>query len=202
MYFTLILTFLAVFRVEIFGAAPPPIRIAVSGQKGINSVRVHDKISQKYTAVYHTGNTKDMPLFLLLTHHSREFSPLKPSRIIAPQAAASLISETNGYWKSMASKRFHYYSQQSTKVFTKPINVNKWVKDGDEIVSGRVKFQVMATPGYTRGAVSYLAVLDGKRCAFTGELMYGDGICIVFRMQFRRRRWEGIMGTGRGWRIW
>ena len=43
MYFTLILTFLAVLRGEIFGAVSAPIRIVVPGQKGINSVRVHDK---------------------------------------------------------------------------------------------------------------------------------------------------------------
>ena len=95
MYLPLILTFLAIFRGEIFGAVSPPIRIVVSSQKGINSVRVYDKNSQRNTAVYHIGNTKDMPLFLLLTHHRREFSPLKPARIIAPQAAVGLISETN-----------------------------------------------------------------------------------------------------------
>ncbi|MFP6888122.1 MAG: MBL fold metallo-hydrolase, partial [Opitutales bacterium] len=31
------------------------------------------------------------------------------------------------------------------------------------------------TPGFTRGAVSYVAMVDGRRTAFTGDLIYGDG---------------------------
>ena len=75
----------------------------------------------------------------------------------------------------MAKKRFHYYAQQSTKVLVEPLEVKRWVEDGDLVKAAGVKFQVIATPGYTRESVSYLAVVDGKRCAFTGDLIYGDG---------------------------
>jgi glyoxylase-like metal-dependent hydrolase (beta-lactamase superfamily II) len=34
---------------------------------------------------------------------------------------------------------------------------------------------VIATPGYTRGAISYLIETGGKRLACTGDLIYGDG---------------------------
>ena len=34
---------------------------------------------------------------------------------------------------------------------------------------------MIETPGFTRGAVSYVAVLDGKRVGFVGDLIYGNG---------------------------
>ena len=52
--------------------------------------------------------------------------------------------------------------------------MDKWVNDGDVVGSSSTKFKVMETPGFTRGSVSYLAVIGGKRCAFTGDLIYGD----------------------------
>ena len=35
--------------------------------------------------------------------------------------------------------------------------------------------RVLDTPGYTRGAVSYLVEVDGVRYGFVGDLIYGDG---------------------------
>jgi len=34
---------------------------------------------------------------------------------------------------------------------------------------------VLNTPGYTRGSVAYTMDLDGKKYAFTGDLITGDG---------------------------
>jgi hypothetical protein len=55
------------------------------------------------------------------------------------------------------------------------LKVERWVKDGDEIKWQGITFRVLETPGYTRGSVSYITELDGKRIAFTGDLIYGDG---------------------------
>ena len=114
---------------------------------------------------------------LLVTHHRRDSltSSSGTTVIGAPALAQNYLDKSYPYWTSMASKRFHYYAQQSTKVLVEPVKVERWVKDGDVVSAAGVKFQVMATPGFTRGAVSYLAKIDGKRCAFTGELIYGDG---------------------------
>ena len=49
------------------------------------------------------------------------------------------------------------------------------MRDGDQIDWQGVQIRVMATPGYTRGAVSYLVEVDGKRIACVGDLIYGDG---------------------------
>jgi glyoxylase-like metal-dependent hydrolase (beta-lactamase superfamily II) len=49
------------------------------------------------------------------------------------------------------------------------------VRDGDQIGWQGIAIRVLATPGYTRGAVSYLVEVDGKRIACVGDLIYGDG---------------------------
>src|SRR5690606_1017791 len=49
------------------------------------------------------------------------------------------------------------------------------VSDGDVIEAGKTRIRVVSTPGYTRGAVSYVIETAGKRIACTGDLIYGDG---------------------------
>ena len=49
------------------------------------------------------------------------------------------------------------------------------MKEGDVVEWRGLRFDVIATPGYTRGAISYVATIDGKKLAFTGDLIYGDG---------------------------
>ncbi len=118
---------------------------------------------------------------LLLTHHRRDVvtSAAKVikagAHVHAPDAERGLIEKPEAWWEAFWEKRFHDYSQQSTKVLVKPIRVDTWVKAEDEIKAGDYTFRVLETPGFTRGAVSYVAEIDGKRVAFTGDLIYGDG---------------------------
>ncbi len=142
-----------------------------------NSISIGNLKNSDSVHVYRFGKSNQKVGQLLLTHHRRDVIAAIPedALVVAPQKEENLFSNTNDYWKTMSSKRFHYYEQQSTKVLIEPIKVDKWVSEGDVIDSSNIKFQVMETPGFTRGAVSYLAVVDGKRCAFTGDLIYGDG---------------------------
>ena len=57
---------------------------------------------------------------------------------------------------------------------------NRWlwdlaVKEGDILNWQDLLFTVIDTPGYTRGAVSYLVNIDGRKIGFTGDLISGDG---------------------------
>jgi glyoxylase-like metal-dependent hydrolase (beta-lactamase superfamily II) len=75
----------------------------------------------------------------------------------------------------MREKRFHDYAQQSTRIPAEAISVNRTVKEGDLIAWEGLSIRVLDTPGYTRGAVSYLVELGGKKVAFTGDLIRDDG---------------------------
>ena len=118
---------------------------------------------------------------LLLTHGRRDVvtDALKLANsgvsVVAPEREAYALQRANDYWAAFPQNQFHDYGQQSTKVLAKPVAVENWVKDGDTVEWRGLRFQVLDTPGFTRGAVTYVCNLDGKRLAFTGDLIYGDG---------------------------
>lgn len=130
--------------------------------------------------VYGGRNSPDVD-HLLLTHHRRDvvtsaYSALKSAgNVCAPEAERDLFEKPGEWWLAFVEKRFHDYAQQSTKVLTQPVRVDTWVKAGSAIKTGSYSFRVLETPGFTRGAVSYVSTIDEKTIAFTGDLIYGNG---------------------------
>ena len=112
---------------------------------------------------------------VLLTHHRRDAHGKLAGAIVAPEAERVHFEKAREFWAGFAKKRFHYYTQQSTKILVEPMRVERWVKGGEVVEWEGLRFEVIDTPGFTRGSVSYLATIDDKRVAFTGDLIYGDG---------------------------
>jgi len=118
---------------------------------------------------------------VLLAHGRRDLvwkaRPLADSGVatVAPARELYALEKPQDFWDAFTKTRFHDYGQQSTKIPARPVKVERWVKEGDEIDWRGITFRVLETPGYTRGAVSYVTELEGKRIAFTGDLIYGDG---------------------------
>ena len=136
----------------------------------------------KYLAIYGTNGAQSFECEqVLLTHHRRDIV-WKARRAIdagaaavAPEQERELIEKPGEFWNAFTRNRFHDYAQQSTKILAQPLPVDRWVKQGDVVQWRGLRFEVLDTPGYTRGAVSYVATIDGKKLAFTGDLIYGDG---------------------------
>ena len=133
-------------------------------------------------AVYGAPNGEELRVDqMLLTHHRRDViwaarqAITGQTAVVAPEAERHLIEQPNEFWNAFTKGRFHDYNQQSTKILGQPLTVSRWVKEGDVVVWQEIEFRVVDTPGYTRGSVSYIAEIDGKRIAFTGDLIYGDG---------------------------
>ncbi len=137
-------------------------------------------------AVYNLGQRDSLQQVtmyeqLLLTHHRRDVvgSALKalPSgtSIVAPDAERVWLEKPTEFWNAFTKNRFHDYGCFTTKIVALPVKVDRWVKEADSIDWRGLKFEVIDTPGYTPGSISYLATIDGKKLAFTGDLIYGDG---------------------------
>ncbi|HEC02141.1 MAG TPA: MBL fold metallo-hydrolase [Phycisphaerales bacterium] len=94
---------------------------------------------------------------------------------IVPKNEVESFTKVNEFWSAFLQGRFHDYKQQSTKILTEPLSVGRAVSGGDKIEWKGISVQVADTPGYTRGAVSYLLEIDGRKHAFVGDLIYGDG---------------------------
>ncbi len=97
------------------------------------------------------------------------------AKAVVPAAEAEAFTKADEFWDRFATARFHDYRQQTTKVPVQTMQVAQTVRDGDTIQWQDLTIRVMGTPGYTRGAVSYLLETDGIRYGFVGDLIYGDG---------------------------
>lgn len=94
---------------------------------------------------------------------------------IVPERERALFENTATFWADYETKRFHDYSQVNTKVLRTPVRVTRAVHGGETLEFDGVRVEVIDTPGYTPGAVSYWFEIGGKRIACTGDLIYGDG---------------------------
>ncbi|HYI96383.1 MAG TPA: MBL fold metallo-hydrolase [Bryobacteraceae bacterium] len=139
-------------------------------QKGASSNTV---LIGETTAVY--GATSGKVTRVLLTHARRDVISVAAAQVIVPAAERDLFANPRAFWEKFETARFHDYAQQSTKVPVAPVRVERTVSDGDTLEADGVRVRVMATPGYTIGAVSYLIETGDKRIACTGDLIYGDG---------------------------
>jgi glyoxylase-like metal-dependent hydrolase (beta-lactamase superfamily II) len=116
---------------------------------------------------------------VLFTHHRRDVAWAGRAAVdagaepIYPASEEPLFTTTPQFWAKYT--QFHDYAEQSTKILALPIRAGHAVRNGDHIDFNGLNIEVRDTPGYTRGAVSYLFTADGKRIACTGDLIYGDG---------------------------
>lgn len=118
---------------------------------------------------------------VLLTHSRRDVVWLaRPlisagAKATAPARELFYLEKPQEFWDAFTKTRFHDYAQQSTKILPAPLAVDRWVKDGEVVEWRGHKIRVIDTPAFTRGSASYIAEIDGKKIAFTGDLIYGDG---------------------------
>lgn len=97
------------------------------------------------------------------------------ARLIAPAGEAGWLTEPQRFWDGWRDRRFHDYAQQTSRIPGTPLPVSRTVGEGDVVRWENLDFRVLGTPGYTRGAVSYLVEIDGRKIAFTGDLIRDDG---------------------------
>jgi len=122
--------------------------------------------------------TADMVLF---THSRRDVvwagQPLvqNGAQSIVPAGEVERFAGVEKFWTEFWDKRYHDYAQQGTKVLTASLKVDRGVREGDVIDLQGLPIHVLDTPGYTRGAVSYFAEVDGIKYGFVGDLACGDG---------------------------
>lgn len=136
----------------------------------------------KVLAVYGDPREEPGPAEMVLFTHGRRDAAWagrelvrRGAKAVVPAAEVPLFADVEEFWKAFATKRFHDYDQQTTKVLVEPIRPTRAVKGGETVEWEGLSFRVVDTPGYTRGAVSYVVDLGGKRIAFTGDLIHGDG---------------------------
>jgi glyoxylase-like metal-dependent hydrolase (beta-lactamase superfamily II) len=175
---------IVLFAASLFAAANPsetltPNATVIHGP--VNGVRIRG--AGETLVVY--GDPRPNPPAaerVLFTHSRRDVVWAGRSLVergaqaIVPAAEKPMFTDVAAFWQQFYTKgRFHDYANQSTRILAEPFAAVTAAHGGDHLDWRSIPIEVLDTSGYTRGSVTYLIELDGKRIAFPGDLIYAEG---------------------------
>ena len=117
---------------------------------------------------------------ILFTHHHRDntggFSISDNVRVGVPAKEATWFAKVETFWND-PQYRWHLYNYHPHNLMlADAIRVDDPYTEGAEIKWGTASLKVLETPGHTDESVTYLVDVDGERFAFTGDLIYDEGM--------------------------
>ncbi len=117
---------------------------------------------------------------VLMTHHHRDQGQGLPlavahgARIHVPPVEIELFDGVEQMWESRPLDN-DYTLRQDRFSLLESVPVHATVPEYRDLTLGGVSLRVLPTPGHTIGSVSYVLDRDGRRIAFTGDLIYAPG---------------------------
>ena len=124
------------------------------------------------------GTTR--PRAALITHHHRDQvqglarAAAAGIEIWVPPVERGLIDDVDAHWQGRALD-VNYDTRQDRFSLLHAVPITGTVTEYRPMQFGGLSVTPIPTPGHTIGSVSYLAEVDGRRVAFTGDLIYGHG---------------------------
>jgi glyoxylase-like metal-dependent hydrolase (beta-lactamase superfamily II) len=98
------------------------------------------------------------------------------AKLAAPSAEARFFDRASEFWADADTMMNHRYDfRPNLFVLRESVKLDQELQPGEIFKWHDLNIHVVATPGYSEGQVSYLVDIDGKRIAFTGDLIYGPG---------------------------
>jgi glyoxylase-like metal-dependent hydrolase (beta-lactamase superfamily II) len=117
---------------------------------------------------------------ILHTHHHRDQcqgdqkAVKRGIPIAVPAHERHLFADAENFWRNR--RIFHlYYVRNDFNTVTQNIPVALTLGDYTTFRWKTVDFFVMPAPGHTLGSIALLAMVDGRKVAFSGDLMYSPG---------------------------
>jgi glyoxylase-like metal-dependent hydrolase (beta-lactamase superfamily II) len=117
---------------------------------------------------------------VLLTHHHRDQvqglhrAEAEGIRIWVPPVERELVAEVDRRWACRQIEN-DYDLRQDRFSLLEQVAVAGDVAEYRTRRYGGVDVYALPTPGHTIGSVTYLVEVDGRRLAFCGDLLYGEG---------------------------
>jgi glyoxylase-like metal-dependent hydrolase (beta-lactamase superfamily II) len=117
---------------------------------------------------------------VLVTHHHRDQVQGLPAAVSAgipiwvPPVERELIDGVDDHWQARQLEN-NYDVREDRFSLLSSVPVTGTVTEYRPMSFGGLEIRPLPTPGHTVGSVSYLAEIDGRRVAFTGDLLYGPG---------------------------
>jgi glyoxylase-like metal-dependent hydrolase (beta-lactamase superfamily II) len=117
---------------------------------------------------------------VLVTHHHRDQvqglarAVAAGVRVWVPPVERDLIARVDEHWQRRPIDN-DYDLLQDRFSLLEPVPIAGTVDEYRTRRYGGFDVYVLPTPGHTVGSVTYLVDLGGRRLAFTGDLLYGEG---------------------------
>jgi glyoxylase-like metal-dependent hydrolase (beta-lactamase superfamily II) len=117
---------------------------------------------------------------VLMTHHHRDQGQgLARAAALAipiwvPHAEQDLFRGVDEHWQARALYN-SYDNRQDRFSLLSSVSVAGTLKDYARYTFGDHSFEVVPTPGHTTGSITLLADIDGRRVAFSGDLIAAPG---------------------------
>jgi glyoxylase-like metal-dependent hydrolase (beta-lactamase superfamily II) len=118
--------------------------------------------------------------WILHTHHHRDQcqgdqkAMAKGIPIAVPAHEKHLFADAENFWRNR--RVFHlYYVRNDFNTITRNIAVEKALTDYSTFRWHNFDFFVLPTPGHTLGSITLVTTVDGRKVAFSGDLMHSPG---------------------------
>jgi glyoxylase-like metal-dependent hydrolase (beta-lactamase superfamily II) len=139
------------------------------------------------------------PPDILMTHHHRDQAQGLPlaagARVWAPHAERELFAAVEPHWQARELLN-SYNSRQDRFALAASVPLAGTLRDYAAYDFAGRRFEVVPTPGHTPGSLSLLATVDGRRVAFTGDLIAGPGrVWSLAATQWSYNGAEGLAAT-------
>jgi glyoxylase-like metal-dependent hydrolase (beta-lactamase superfamily II) len=136
--------------------------------------------------------------WILHTHHHRDQcqgdakAAARGIPIAVPAHEKHLFADAENFWRNR--RVFHlYYVRNDFNTLTENVLVARVLTDYSTFRWKNTDFFILPTPGHTLGSISLLATIDGRRVAFSGDLIFAPGkIHTLYDTQINYGGSEGI----------
>ncbi len=135
---------------------------------------------------------------ILHTHHHRDQcqgdsrAVAERIPILVPEHERYLFDDAENFWRNRRIFEL-YYVKNDFFTLTHGIPVAGVLRDYDTYRWGPYELLIYPTPGHTLGSVSLIGVVDGKKAAFTGDLIHSPGKVVnLYELQYYYGRTDGV----------
>jgi glyoxylase-like metal-dependent hydrolase (beta-lactamase superfamily II) len=136
---------------------------------------------------------------VLLTHHHRDITQglaraaQAGIRIWVPPTEIDLVADVDNHWQARPLDNI-YDLREDRFSLLESVPVTGTVDEYRTRRYGELDVLAIPTPGHTPGSMSYVVDVDGRRVAFTGDLLAGPGK--VWSLAATQWTYTGIEGLG------
>ncbi|MBA7637676.1 Hydroxyacylglutathione hydrolase [subsurface metagenome] len=123
--------------------------------------------------------------FILHTHYHRDqcfgdkLAMEQSIKIAGPEREMKLFNSAEEFWKIKSYYDIYFFKPTFfTSTYNIPLDVT--FKNKDNFNWEPYQFKIIDTRGHTKGSISYLVEIDGKKLAFTGDLIHSGGKTITY----------------------